>query len=350
MFEFMTFETILNDMLSSVPDTLDKREGSVIYDALAPAAIKIQELYLMLDAALSQTFAGTASRNYLIDRAAEFGIVPNSASATIRKALFTPSTIEIPAGTRFSCGDLYFYISSAENGEYQVTCETVGESGNEVSGVLIPTENINGLESAVLGEVIVYGEDDEDTETFRNRFFSLLANPPENGNVAQYSAWCDAYDGIGRYKILPLWDGPNTVKVSILSSDQSIASRELIDEFQEYLDPGSKGLGNGKAPLGAKITVSTAEEVILNISANILLAEGYTDVTEINTLLTEYLKKIAYQKKFVSYIGIGAVINDCRAVESLSDLLINEGTDDIILEVEQIATLGEVNWTVIENA
>ena len=32
----MTFETILEQMLSAVPDTVDKREGSIIYDALAP--------------------------------------------------------------------------------------------------------------------------------------------------------------------------------------------------------------------------------------------------------------------------------------------------------------------------
>lgn len=34
----MTFDYIMNRMLESVPDTVDKREGSIIYDALAPAA------------------------------------------------------------------------------------------------------------------------------------------------------------------------------------------------------------------------------------------------------------------------------------------------------------------------
>ena len=32
----MTFDYIMNRMLESVPDTVDKREGSIIYDALAP--------------------------------------------------------------------------------------------------------------------------------------------------------------------------------------------------------------------------------------------------------------------------------------------------------------------------
>ena len=30
----MTFDYIMNRMLESVPDTVDKREGSIIYDAL----------------------------------------------------------------------------------------------------------------------------------------------------------------------------------------------------------------------------------------------------------------------------------------------------------------------------
>ena len=38
MYEDMTYEHILQGMLNRVPDDIDKREGSVIYDALAPAA------------------------------------------------------------------------------------------------------------------------------------------------------------------------------------------------------------------------------------------------------------------------------------------------------------------------
>ena len=44
MFEGMTFEYIMERMLSRVDSTLDKREGSVIYTALAPAALAMAEL------------------------------------------------------------------------------------------------------------------------------------------------------------------------------------------------------------------------------------------------------------------------------------------------------------------
>ena len=62
MFEEYTFEVILNAMLARVPDTIDKRQGSIIYNALAPAAVELQNMYINLDVILNETFADTASR------------------------------------------------------------------------------------------------------------------------------------------------------------------------------------------------------------------------------------------------------------------------------------------------
>ena len=42
------FNQILSRMLAAVPDDVDKREGSIIYDALAPAALMMAEQYFML--------------------------------------------------------------------------------------------------------------------------------------------------------------------------------------------------------------------------------------------------------------------------------------------------------------
>jgi len=41
VFEDMTYENILNDMLSRVPDNVDKREVSIVYYAFAPASYKL---------------------------------------------------------------------------------------------------------------------------------------------------------------------------------------------------------------------------------------------------------------------------------------------------------------------
>ncbi len=74
MFEEQTSETIEKRLLANIPDTVDKREGSIAYDATAPASIELAEAYIMMDAIMQETFATTASRENLIKRASEFNI------------------------------------------------------------------------------------------------------------------------------------------------------------------------------------------------------------------------------------------------------------------------------------
>ena len=69
MYEHITFDVILERMMDRVPNNIDKREGSIIYDALAPAAVELAQMYIELDVILNETFADTASREYLIRRA-----------------------------------------------------------------------------------------------------------------------------------------------------------------------------------------------------------------------------------------------------------------------------------------
>ena len=68
MYENMTSERLESRMLGRIPETLDKREGSIIFDATAPAAIELAEAYIMARVILRQTFATTADRAYLILR------------------------------------------------------------------------------------------------------------------------------------------------------------------------------------------------------------------------------------------------------------------------------------------
>ena len=166
----------------------------------------------------------------------------------------------------------------------------------------------------------------------------------QDGNKNQYQQWCNEYDGIGNAKIIPLWNGNNTVKVSILSASNRAASEELINEFQEYIDPGVTGMGDGKAPIGSLVTVSTATELPINVTATITMADGYTDTTQINVALEKYFAEIAYKKNKVSYLNVGAIILSVEGVDGVSALTLNGGTSDITLSTEQIPVLGTTTW------
>lgn len=74
MYEEITYETLLGRMLEragSIDGNVDTREGSLVWLGSAPVAMELQNLYLALDNLFAETFADTASREYLIRRAAE---------------------------------------------------------------------------------------------------------------------------------------------------------------------------------------------------------------------------------------------------------------------------------------
>ena len=184
MYENITYEDILQRMLDRIPASMDKREGSIIYDALAPAAVELQLMYIEFDTILSETFADTASRPFLIKRAAERGIIPYTATNAIVKGVFTPTNVDV-LGKRFSCDEFnYIVVEKITDGEYKMQCETVGIKGNATFGQMIPIEYIEGLETAEITEILIPGEDEEDTEVFRKRYLKSFESQAFGGNIA----------------------------------------------------------------------------------------------------------------------------------------------------------------------
>ena len=356
-YETMTYEVILKRMLDRVTTdypNLDTREGSVIFNALAPAALELAIAYTELDNILAESFVATASRHYLYLACEEMGmdISVFDAHAGEFKGEFN---VEVPIGSRWNC-DLYNYTitsllqhnESTGYYEYRMQCETLGAAPNDLRGSLSAITDLpSTLNHAELTECLVEGENEYTDDEIRDAYFDYVNSTASDGNVGQYERWCAEYEGIGNYKVFPLWNGKNTVKVSILSASNRAASPELIADFQEYLDPNTTGMGDGEAPIGAFVTVSTATEVPINVTANIQLANGYSSVPDINAALTEFFSKIAYEKRVVSYMSLGAAILDVPGIEFVADLKINDGTADISLGAEEVPVIGTTSWTVV---
>ena len=211
MFEEFDRDFILEDMLSEVDDKYDKREGSPIWDALAPAAAQIEEFYGNLDLVLDEMFADSASYYYLIKRAAERGILPKEATQAVCRMTVSPVSTPISIGDRFNLGDLnYEVIACCEEGAYQLLCEEPGSTANQQTGELIPieTENeLNDMDSAVITEILIPGEDDEDEEELRQRYFDSFESEAFGGNRADYKEKVNEIDGVGGVKVSRRWNG-----------------------------------------------------------------------------------------------------------------------------------------------
>ena len=277
MFEEKTFENILKSMLNKVPSSFDKREGSIIYDALAPAAAELAQLYIDLDFTLKETFADTSDRKYLIMRAAERGFTPYEATHAVARGVFN---VEVPIGSRFSI-DMFNYavteVISEEEHSYKLICETAGSEPNGYTGQLIPVDYIKGLTKAEITEILIPGEDEEETEIFRQRYLNSFNSQAFGGNIQDYKEKVNAIQGIGGVKVYPVWNGGGTVKLVIISSEYKVPSSELIQEVQTAIDPVQiHGEGLGLAPIGHVVTVEGVTEAAVNIETEITYDEGWS--------------------------------------------------------------------------
>lgn len=351
-YEDITYEVILQRMLDRVPNNMDKREGSIIFDALAPAAVELQLMYIELDTILKETFADTAQKDYLVRRAAERGIEPYEATYATLKGIFTPSSLEIPIGSRFSCNELNYVITSKiQDGEYQLQCETLGVDGNANFGDLIPIDYIQGLETAKLTELLIPGEDEENVESLRERYFASFETKPYGGNKKDYIQKTNAIAGVGSTKVTPIWQGGGTVLLTILNSEYSKASNALIKAVQEEIDPTQDGTGMGIAPIGHIVTVQTVEEVPINVKATFGFDEGYSFnslKSTIQNVISEYLldlrKNWANQTSTVVRISqIETKILQIEGIIDIQNTKINGSTSNLILTEYQVPIFGGVS-------
>lgn len=275
MHENMTYEVILQRMLDKVPNTIDKREGSIIYDALAPAAMELQLAYIELDVILNETFADTASREYLIKRALERGLQPEAATYAIARGEFN---INVPIGSRYSLDDLNYVVTEKiSDGVFRLQCETVGTEGNSHTGSLIPIDYIDGLQTAELTEILIPGEDEEETEVFRQRYLNSFDNQAYGGNIADYKEKTKKIQGVGGVKVYPVWNGGGTVKLVIINSEWQTPTAEMIDTVQTIIDPiPNQGEGIGVAPIGHIVTVEGVNEEAVNIELQLTLQDDWS--------------------------------------------------------------------------
>lgn len=275
MYEQVTYEDILKRLLERVPAKLDRREGSVIYDALAPCAMELKLMYNALDDVIDDTFADTASREFLIRRAAERGLSPKAASTAVVRGAYIPQNALIEDGARFSANGIYYRAQEAENGVCKLICEAAGSLGNALYDELIPVENVSAPVRMSAVELLIPGEDEEDTEAFRARYLASFESHAFGGNVDDYEELVGSVAGVGAVRVVPVWKGGGTVLIQILDSEFNAASAELIGRVQELIDPAN-ALGEGLAPIGHSVTVSAPSEVSIDVSFELVLDAGYS--------------------------------------------------------------------------
>lgn len=352
--EEYTFEAILERMLDTVPDTMDKREGSIIYDALAPAAAELAQNYIWLQNAINLVFVDTSVGQYLDRLCNQIGITRKPATAAIKQGNFYDeenNLMDVEIGSRFTCGDLYWsVIAKISDGVCQVQSESTGVGGNNVTGDLIPVDYIDKLGTATLTNLLIPGEDEEDDDTLRARYLAVSNDVAFAGNIEDYKEETKALDGVGGVKVIPVWNGGGTVKLIIINSDYNVASKVLLESVQTAICPNLTDEGTGLAPIGHKVTIVTPSETQINVSTKITLSSGSVLETvrqRIKAAIDNYLLSLrkTWEESNSLVIRISQIESTILNVEGVLDVsttTINGQASNLEITQEYLPVLGTV--------
>lgn len=356
-FDEKTYENLLQEKLNCVDEKFDKRESSLIYNALAPNSAEIRAMYVFLQWLMDNVYGDTAEGEYL-DRIALYtkGLTRNAATKAICK-LETDAPVEI--GSRFTVDSVTYTVTEEMEQEtyycYKVECSVEGIEGNQHFGTAIPVEYVAGLAYAEVTEILIPGEEEEDTEVFRERWLSSFNNIAFGGNKADYMTKVNALDGVGACKVYRAGneDGEQTggnVRIVIIDSSFAVPSSTLVEKVQEAIDPSKIGDGIGIAPIGHIVNIEGVTGFEINVTANITCDTNYVfeDVkSNIVANVTEYLLGLSK-----TWADTGNLVVRRSQIESnilavpyvldVTDTMLNGVEENIILEKDSIPILGGV--------
>lgn len=363
MYDDITLQKIQDDLLNTVRDDMDKRPSSLIYAVCAAAAPYFAQMYLELDYVLAQAFASTADREHLIMRAKEASIAIKGATYTQVKGKFN---LDLPLGTRFVALDTPYKFYSvepctlADDGFYyaQLTCETAGVLQDEsFVGACTPidvsgdVQEIKGLTTCEIVSIISRGEDEEDTETFRQRYFIENRWEHYGGNIADYEIMMSREMGVGAVKVIPVWNGGGTVKLVLVDSTFRPCSAEFIAQIKETVDPESfEGEGRGKAPIDHTVTIESAEGVNVDVGLTLTYQDGQSWVTlgeRIKEAIENYFDSVRKKWKTSSELiirvsHIESAILDIEGVLDVTGTTLNGKSENFTVGEYSLPMLGEV--------
>lgn len=352
-----SYEALMERKLDMVDDKRDKRQGSLIYDALAPNAAETAAFYAELDMLEDRTFADTAVGDDLTRRAAERGVARKAAvKATFYGRFLDESggVYFVKAGSRFFLEDYYYVVRSREtDGRYILECETAGASGNDHLGNLVPVEQMAGLAEAYLEELRTEGEDEEGDEELRKRYFASFDGDAFGGNIADYKRKVGAMQNVGGVKVYPVWKGGGTVKVVVIDQGWGTPGQTELVQLQKEIDPESRGEGYGIAPIGHQVTVAGVTEKTCNIAVSLTLAEEAVletvqqDISRSFAAYFEDLRKNWADSEFltvrISYLEARAI--EIQGVLDVTGCSINGNAGNLALEADEVPVLGEIEVT-----
>lgn len=231
-----------------------------------------------------------------------------------------------------------------------VEAVTTGVGTNAAAGEVTVQLSSIGADSITNAELIRGGTDPETDESLREKLLARFEGKGP-GNKHDYEVWSLSYgEGIGRVVVIPLWAGDNTVLIIALTESGDPVSEAAVEGLKAFLDPVA-GKGEGQAPVGHNVTVTTAEAVEIDVDAKVEFEDGYSldgaggtvaMRDEITAAVREYVETAEPGNEVVRQKVIGRISSFAGVHDVDGGLTLNGKAENVALEANpaQVGTLG----------
>ena len=358
-FEQILDRTLSNELLSDI----DKREGSIVYDTLAPVCMELADAYVKMDILESQLSLLTATGTNLDNRAYEQGMAREQATQAERIGTFKKYQVDeqtgeyvkdennnkilidmnIPEGSRFVSPEndniIYEFIGKDDKDENILRCETYGTIGNEYMGTILPLTAIPDLVEAKITGTHIPAQDTENDDELRTRVVNKLNSLSFGGNIDSYIEKVSGIDGVGTCKVFPAWQYNGSVLLSVVDSSYEPITQSFADRIKEEIDPEeSSGRGVGFAPIGHYVTITTPIKSNVKVQFHLDLEAGVTPGNvqeECERRIEAYFNSVRHNFGQDNTLGIYRAriidtIIEIPEVLNITDVLLNDVDADIV--------------------
>lgn len=341
MYEDKTSDAIRHDILNDYGGSINTSEGSFASDMAAPVALEISKTYGAIDRALQYMFLDGVEGAELDLRAGEYGITRKpGVKATGSITINGTNGVAIPEGTAAMTDDGLRYLTDAAvtiadgSAAVTVTAERVGYMYNvSASQITRLYRNIIGV-TAVTNTATAGGVDVETDDAMRARLLVRMRTPATSGNAFHYQNWALEVTGIGAAKVLPLFDGPGTVRVLVVSPEREPVVSEIVDACAAHIEE--------MRPIGADVTVVSALAHNITVTATVEVTTE-TTIAAVRTAfmdaLTDYFRSVAFITNTISYNKITHLLMSVEGVVDFTALLVNANTINITIDDDSVPVL-----------
>lgn len=350
-------------MMNNLPDDIDDMPGGFPYDFTKPAALEIDEfLNYHLVRGLMICFPQYAWDDWLDLHGQQVHIERHPAKHAAGKVKVTGK-----AGAVIAAGTV-FCTPATDTGP-SIRFQTLEEKEIEEDGtVLIPVLAVeSGAGSNVQANTVVLmakpdknvtevinpdpikdGAEREGNDAYYDRISAEYANSRTFlGNDNNYIRWAKEA-GAGDCIVIPVAEGPGTVKLVLVDRNGQPASESLVQDVYNYIaspeDRSKRLLPTGSA----KLICDSAKTVKIDYEITGLVYDETTDIEQIKEDFAEAVNAVytlAMQQSVLRYNDVRPIISDIAGVTDFDGFLMDGEMKNIQLGSEEYPETGTLNFS-----